>query len=83
MLAGGVAYIGSMVYHGVWETGSKIKSSMSHDILISVVCSGGFTVMLICCYLRLGADTEQVVHFSIAFFIGIFLKCLKTGDVIK
>lgn len=70
LLVGGAAYIGSMVYHGVWETGARMKSSVSRDILVSVVCSGVFTAALVFCYLRLGANPEQILHIAAAFFIG-------------
>ena len=73
LLVGGVAYIGIMVYNGVWETGSKFKSTPLKDILISVVCSGIFTVALVFCYIRLGAEAAQTAYIASIFFVGITL----------
>lgn len=70
-LIGGAAYIGIMLYHGVWETGSRLRSSLAGDLLISVVCSGIFTVALVLCYIRLGAGPSQVVNAAALFFVGI------------
>lgn len=71
LLVGGMAYIGIMVYSGIWETGSRFQSTPVKDILISVVCSGIFTVALVFCYIRLGAGADQIVHIAIIFFVGI------------
>lgn len=71
LLFGGVVYIGVMTYNGLWEIGSRYKSTLFTDFLISVVCSGIFTVILAFCYIRLGAAMSQTVHIVIAFFIGI------------
>ena len=71
LLVGGVAYIGVMTYHGIWETGSRFKSTPFTDILISVVCAGIFAVVLALCYIRLGATMSQTVHMALIFFIGI------------
>lgn len=38
LLVGGAAYIGVMTYNGVWETGSRFKSTPFTDALISVIC---------------------------------------------
>jgi len=70
-LIGGAAYIGIMLYHGVWETGSGRQGSLAGDLLISVVCSGVFTVALVLCYIRLGASLSQVVNAAAFFFVGI------------
>lgn len=71
LLVGGTVYIAAMIYSGVWETGSSFKSTPFKDILISVMCSGVFTVVLILCYIRLGAGTSQIVRIAIMFFVGI------------
>lgn len=71
MLFGGAVYIGVMAYNGIWETGSRSKSTLFTDFLISVVCAGIFTVILAFCYIRLGATMSQTVHIVILFFIGI------------
>lgn len=71
LLAGGIAYITVMVYNGIWETNVQHKNNPFKDFLISVVCSGIFTVVLVACYTRLGAKMSQIVHISIPFFIGI------------
>ncbi len=71
ILVGGIVYIGTMIYNGVWETGSGFESIPLKHILISVVCSGVFTIALIFCYIHLGAETSQIVHIAIMFFAGI------------
>lgn len=71
LLVGGVSYIVIMLYNGIWETGSRFKSTPAKDILMSVVCSGIFTVALTVCYIRLGAGPSQTVHIAILFFVGI------------
>ena len=71
LLVGGAAYIGVMTYNGVWETGSRFKSTPFTDALISVICAGVFAVALVICYIRLGATTSQAVHSALIFFAGI------------
>ena len=71
LLVGGAAYIGVMTYNGVWETGSRFKSTPFTDALISVICAGVFAVALVICYIRLGATTSQAVHSALIFFVGI------------
>lgn len=71
LLVGGVAYIGVMTYNGIWETGSRFKSTPFTDILVAVVCAGAFAVVLAICYIRLGAAMSQAVHSALIFFVGI------------
>lgn len=71
LLIGGVAYIGAMTYNGIWETGSRFKSTPFTDALISVICAGIFAVALAICYIRLGAAMPQTVHIALIFFVGI------------
>lgn len=71
LLVGGAAYIGVMTYNGVWETGSRFKSTPFTDALIAVICAGVFAVALVICYIRLGATTSQAVHSALIFFMGI------------
>lgn len=71
LLIGGVAYIGAMTYNGIWETGSRFKSTPFTDALISVICAGIFSVALAICYIRLGAAMSQTVHIALIFFVGI------------
>lgn len=75
LLVGGAAYIGIMVHNGVWETGSRFKSTPLKDILISVVCAAVFTAALALCYVRLGAGADQIARISIMFFAGITIVC--------
>ena len=49
LLVGGAAYIGVMTYNGVWETGSRFKSTPFTDALIAVICAGVFAVALVIC----------------------------------
>ena len=71
LLVGGAAYIRVMTYNGVWENGSRFKSTPFTDALIAVVCAGVFAVALVICYIRLGATTSWAVHIALIFFVGI------------
>ena len=71
LLVGGVVYIGVMTYNGIWETGSRFKSTPFTDVLIAVVCAGVFAAALAICYIRLGATMSQAVHSALIFFAGI------------
>lgn len=71
LLVGGIAYIGVMTYNGIWETGSKFKSTPFTDALIAVICAGVFATALAICYIRLGAAASKAVHSAVIFFIGI------------
>lgn len=71
LLIGGITYIGIMLYNGIWETGLNAKSTSSKDALISMVCSGVFTVILVFCYIRLGAKPSQIIYVAAIFFVGI------------
>lgn len=71
LVVGGTAYIGTMLYSGVWETGSSFKSTPTRDLLYSVVCSGIFTVAFVFCYIRLGVGIPQTARIAVLFFIGI------------
>lgn len=71
LLAGGIVYIGMMLYHGIWETGAGVKSTPFKDFFVSLVCSGIFTAILVLCYIRLGADMSRTAHMAVLFFVGI------------
>ncbi len=71
LLVGGIAYIGVMTYNGIWETGSKFKSTPFTDAFIAVICAGVFAIALAICYIRLGAATSKAVHSALIFFVGI------------
>ena len=71
MVIGGITYIAVMVHHGVWETGSKVKSTPIRDAIISVVCAGIFSVIYALCTWKMGADQSQAVKMALLFFIGI------------
>lgn len=71
LLVGGVVYIGVMTYNGIWETGSRFKSTPLTDALISVICAGIFAVALTVYYIRLGAAMPQTIYSALIFFIGI------------
>lgn len=73
LLIGGIIYIGIMVYHGMWENGLDKKRSLFKDGLVSVICSGVFTLALVLCYLRLGAGSSLIVSIAALFFVGISL----------
>lgn len=71
LLVGGAAYIGVMTYNGIWETGSRVKSTPFTDALIAVMCAGVFAVILTICYIGLGMATSKVVHIALIFFVAI------------
>lgn len=71
LLAGGMAYIGMMLYNGVWGTDTKAKRAPAKDLLISVVCSGIFAAALAVCYIRLGADAAFAGRAAALFFAAI------------
>lgn len=68
---GTIVYLAIMVHNGIWEIGSKKKSTPLKDAVISVMCAGGFSVVLVLCILKKGAELSQAVHIGIAFFAGI------------
>lgn len=71
LLVGGIVYIATMIYNGVWEAGARYQNNPFKDFLISVVCSGIFTVVLVACYVNLGIKTSHIAYVSISFFVGI------------
>ena len=75
LLIGGITYIALMVHNGIWETGSDVKSTPGRDLLISVVCAAGFTLVLISTYLRMGAEVSKASRAGGLFFVGILLIC--------
>lgn len=71
LLVGGTAYIGVMTYNGIWETGSRFKSTPLADALIAVICAVIFTAVLVVYYIRTGAAMSRTVHIALIFFAGI------------
>lgn len=75
LLIGGAVYIGIMLHNGIWQTGSRFKSTPSKDALVSVVCSGVFSVVFGLYLIQSGADTSQVMRIVLVFFAGITVLC--------
>lgn len=73
LLVGGFIYIGMKCYNGIYDTSTKYKNSPFTDAVISIVCAVLFTVVLILCYNKMGADTSQTIYIALAFFVGISL----------
>lgn len=71
LILGGIMYCLIMVYNGIWESNSKYKSTLWHDIIISVTCAGTFSLLYSLCLVKLNANESQVVYLSLLFFIGI------------
>lgn len=71
LLVGGAAYIGVMVYRGIWSTGSRIKSTPFSDAMISVVSSGVFSAVFAFYMIQRGAQEELAARMALAFFAGI------------
>lgn len=70
LLIGGGVYIGLMVYHGIWETGTGWKSTPFRDLLVSVVCAAVFSAVLAVYYAKLGAAMGRIVPAALVFFVG-------------
>lgn len=71
LFAGGVFYLGVMIYHGLWENGSKLKNTPFTDVVISTLCAGIFSVLLAVTYLKSGASMAQTVPVVLLFFATI------------
>lgn len=70
LLVGGAVYIGIMLYHGVWETGSWFKSTPMRDLLVSLICAGIFAAVLGFRYIKMGMAMTQTLRFAVMFFAG-------------
>lgn len=68
LFAGGVFYLGVTIYHGLWESGSKLKNTPFTDVVISILCAGIFSVLLAVTYLKSGATMAQTVPVVLLFF---------------
>lgn len=72
LVIGGVAYIFIMIHNGIWETGSKIKSTPFSDAVISAVCSGAFTaIYVLFLSSKTSAEDQMIAHAALLFFVGI------------
>ncbi len=71
LLAGGIFYLGVMIYHGLWENGSKLKNTPFTDGVISIICAGVFSALLAAVYLKLGASVIKTAQAVAVFFVGI------------
>lgn len=71
LLAGGIFYLGVMIYHGLWEKGSKLKNTPFTDGVISIICAGVFSALLAVVYLKLGASVTKTAQVVAVFFVGI------------
>ncbi|MED9965220.1 MAG: DUF6773 family protein [Blautia sp.] len=71
LLAGGIFYLGVMIYHGLWEKGSKLKNTPFTDGVISIICAGVFSALLAAVYLKLGASVTKTAQVVAVFFVGI------------
>lgn len=71
LLAGGVFYLGVMIYHGLWEKGSKYKNTPFTDGVISIICAGVFSALLAAVYLKLGVSVTKTAQVVSMFFAGI------------
>lgn len=71
LVIGGVVYIGIMVHYGIWETGSRLKSTPLRDSFISVGCSAVFSVVFGLYMLNHGASESRAAGATILFFVGI------------
>lgn len=68
LFAGGVAYIGMMLYRGLGE-----QSASSGELLIGLLCSAGATVVFALRSAHMGVPPERLARMAILFFAGIML----------
>lgn len=71
LILGGILYILLMTYNGVWDKGSKIRSTPLHDAVISTVCSGIFTVIYVLAIIQKASNNTAVARAAVLFFAGI------------
>ena len=71
LILGGILYILLMTYNGVWDKGSKIRSTPLHDAVISTVCSGIFTVIYVLAIIQKASNDNAVARAAVLFFAGI------------
>lgn len=64
MLVGGIAYIGMMLYHGLYDAGAPVK-----EALIGILCSGGCSVVFYFRSIHLGAAPSRAAQSAFLFFI--------------
>ena len=68
MVAGGVAYIGIMLYNGLDAPSAPIK-----ELLTGVLCSAGSSVVFYFRSIRLGAVPSRAMQDALCFFIVIMI----------
>lgn len=68
LFAGGIAYIGVMLYRGIGSPDAPFK-----DALTGIICSGGTTLALIVRSARLGMPPRRIAVVAILFFFGIMI----------
>ncbi|MCI9547521.1 MAG: hypothetical protein HFH60_12705 [Lachnospiraceae bacterium] len=73
-LVGGLTCLAGCLKDGIWE---KEGSNMSagHSILLSVICSGVFSIFYAFAISRKVGEDVNVTKYVAAFFIGISLIC--------
>ncbi len=71
LLSGGIFYLGVIIHHGIWDIGTKFRSTPWTDGLISVICGAIFAVFLAVTYIRMGAEREQAIRSASVFFVVI------------
>lgn len=72
-LAGGIVYLGIMIYNGFWESRKEPKKIWMRDLVISVLCAGFSAILYGICLHNMGADSNQTVTWGLGFFGGILI----------
>lgn len=72
-LAGGISYLGILLYHGMEGTDPERRRTGTRDAGLSAVCAAAFAIILAVCYLRRGAGMQQSLLAAALFFAGTFL----------
>lgn len=79
---GGLTCLAGCLKDGIWE---KDGSNMSagHSILLSVICSGVFSIFYAFAISRKVGEDVNVTKYVAAFFIGISLICFVSLQIMR
>ncbi len=72
LLAGGLTCVAGCVRNGIWAKGGG-DMSVGHSLLLSVVCSGAFSIFYAIALERKTGGSADVAKAAVFFFLGISL----------
>lgn len=73
-LTGGIACLIGNIKNGIW-TRTGVKMSIAQNLLLSVICSGFFSILYAAILSRKVGDSVSVARFAVLFFAGIAALC--------